>query len=152
MEKYKICVDKGLPMVKEMIRLSAIAKEMEMSYTTLDNKLNRRMIREWSMKFSQRDIYLLNTSIQVIGEKLLQMHISYGDREKVIEQIKSLTPIVYMPFIYNNMGKKQQWYSNRMKKVGPNQKKMSFSEDDISQFNKAISNIANILLSIEITL
>lgn len=153
MEKSIISVDKGLPMVKEMVRLAVIAKEMDMSYSTLDNKMNQRMILKWPAKFTKKDVFMLNTSIQAIGERLLRMRILSVDRESVIEQIQLISEIVYMPYIYDKvMGKKQQWYYNRMKKVGPHQKKMSFSEEDILQFNKAIIDIANKLLSIEMTL
>lgn len=153
MEKLKVSVDKGLPMLKEMIRLAVIAKEMDMSYSTLDNKMNKRIIRNSPAKFTKRDIFLLNSSIEAIGEKLLLMRIVFEDRESVIEQIQLLSEIVYMPYIYDTvMGKKQHWYYNRMKKVAPKQKKTSFSEDDILHFNMAIIDIANKLLSIEMTL
>lgn len=154
MEKLKMSVDKYLPMVRKMIKSVVIAREISKSHSWLNNKMNHREINGKPLEFVGKDIDLLNNGMHAIGVKLLQMRILYSnDREFVIEQVKSISEIICMPYIYNTIiGKNRQWYSNRMKNATPGKKKTSFSADDIFHLNMAVIDIANKLLAIEITI
>lgn len=155
MEKLKIHVDKALPMIQEMIRPIAISREVGKSAAWLINRKNHNKRGEGNaLSFSEYTISVLNSGLQSIGERLLQTKISYGkERNETITEIKKLSEIVQMKYIYERvMGKKRSWFYNRTKKGPAGSCNPCFSDDDVLAINIAILGIANKILSIELTL
>lgn len=154
MNKLKIPYEKSLPMIQEMIKMVALASEIGKDSSWIHNKQNHNRVREKERTFNESNIVELNEGLESIGNKLLQTIISSDcGREEIIAQVKSLSTIVSMPYLYEKkMGKNRAWYSNRMKKPSPSGLRYYFNEEDILSMNMSIREIANKLLSIEITL
>jgi len=106
------------------------------------------------LEFVQSDLDLINDSMPVLGEEILQSLVVYDtDREKVIPQVRNLARLVSMQYITMDvMGKKKRWYDGRMAKRTSEGKASSFKKEDILQINMAAMNIANELKSIEFIL
>lgn len=151
MQKIKIDVEKGLPIVLDMVKSVAFVKEIGKSDSWMYNKLNHNVICDIEGRFSGSDAELLNKGMKILGTKLLGVRITYSeDRQDVIDQVKSVAKVIRMPYIYiDRMGKCKDWYKNRTCNrkgtVTPR-----FSEDDILFFNMSIVEIANKLLSMEL--
>lgn len=154
MDKLKIDVEKALPLIEEMIKPIALAKEIGRSNVWLVNRKNHNQGSSGEFKFTKEGVSKLNSGIESIGSKLLQTRILYSkDREETVLQIKKLSGTVQLRYIYENrMGKSKSWFFNRTKKSLKDLSVSSFSEDDVLAINLAIMDIANKLLSIEITL
>lgn len=154
MDKLKIDVEKALPLIEEMIKPIALAKEIGRSNVWLINRKNHNQGSSGEFKFSKEGIFKLNSGIESIGSRLLQTRISYSkEREDTILQIKKLSETVQLSYIYEKrMGKNKSWFCNRTKKSLKGSNLSSFSEDDVLAINLAIMDIGNKLLSIEITL
>lgn len=154
MDKLKIDVEKALPLIEEMIKLIALAKEIGRSNVWLVNRKNHNQGSSGVFYFSKEGISKLNSGIESIGSRLLQTRILYSkEREDTILQIKKLSETVQLSYIYEKrMEKNKSWFCNRTKKSLKGANLSSFSEDDVLAINLAIMDIANKLLSIEITL
>ena len=155
-EKIKIPVKQGLPMIAEMIKLKYITDKLEKSSGWIYNKLNSEKTTTKSKGFSQYDIDLINKTMYEIGEKLLSIRIVSPEtgsvietRIQIVEQIKELSKIVCMPYIYiNKLSKNITWYKARMSHPD----RYRFKEDDLININMSIVEIGSKLLSIELTL
>lgn len=154
MEKIRIQYEKALPMIQEMIKTVALAAEIGKTSSWIHNKKNHNTMRGRERTFNEADISELNKGLESIGNRLLKTVIScHSGREDIIAQLKSLSTTVAMPYIYDvKMGKGRTWYNHRMKKESPSGLKYYFREDDVLFMNMAIREIANKLLSIEITI
>lgn len=155
-EKIKVSVKQGLPMIAEMIKFKYVTDILGKSSSWIYNKLNCDVTTTKSKGFSQKDIDLLNEVFHGIGERLASKRISSSCTEDVIEsrknivsQIKELSQIVSMPFIYiDKLGKNRTWYKARMSCP----EKYRFKNEEITLINMSIVEIGNKLLSIELTL
>lgn len=155
-EKIQVPVKQGLPMIAEIVKLKYITDSLGKSSGWIYNKLNSEKTTTKSKGFSQSDIELINSSFYKIGEELLNTRIvtpicesTSEARKNVVEQIKSLSKIVSMPFIYiERLNKDRTWYKARMSQP----EKYRFKDEEITLMNMAIVEIGNKLLSIELTL
>lgn len=153
-EKIKVPVKQALPMIAEMIKFKYVTDYIGKSSSWIYHKMNHETTTTTSKGFSKLDINLLNKVFQEIGEKLLSIRITPHDvgniietRKDIVSQIKNLSQIVSMPFIYiDKLGKNITWYKKRM--YCP--EKYQFKDEDITLINMAIVEIANKLLSIEL--
>lgn len=153
-EKIKVPVKQALPMIAEMIKFKYVTDYIGKSSGWIYNKLNFDVTTTKSKGFTQKDIEILNTAFQEIGEKLLSIRITPHDvgniietRKDIVSQIKNLSQIVSMPFIYiDKLGKNITWYKKRMSCP----EKYQIKDEDITLINMAIVEIANKLLSIEL--
>lgn len=155
-EKIKVPVKQGLPMIAEIVKLKYITDTLGKSSGWIYNKMNSEKTTTKSKGFSQEDIDLLNTVFEEIGKELLSTRISHveqddvlGSRQNIVQQIKELSKVVCMPYIYiNKLGKNITWYKKRMSCP----EKYRFKDEEITLFNMSIVEIGNKLLSIELTL
>lgn len=154
MEKLKINIEKGLPIVQEMIKTVAITNEMGKSTGWIYFKQRHYVMNGKVQGFTETDVTAINNAVTTIGERIKGMIINYHtDREEVIKQVRVLANIVRMAYIYKNrMDKKKVWYDNRMKRTPENGMVNSFSQDDVFHINLAVMEIANKLLGMEFTL
>lgn len=152
--KLQINVYKGLPMLLGKIKVVSIAAVIGKSDTWIHMKMRHNEVKGKSLKFVQSDLDLINISMPVLGDEILQSLVVYSpDRENVIPQIRELSKLVSMQYICMDvMGKKKRWYDTRMAKRTVEGKASSFKEEDVLQINMAAMNIANELKNIEFTL
>lgn len=154
-EKIKVSVKQGLPMIAEMIKFKYVTDYIGKSSSWIYHKMNHETTATTSKGFSQSDIDLLNMVFHDIGEKLLSTRISHvepdnilGTRQKIVQEIKELSKVVCMPYIYiNKLGKNITWYKKRMSCP----EKYRFKDEEITLINMSIVEIANKLISIELT-
>ncbi len=151
-ERIKIEVYQGLPIIQEMIKDLAITREMGEVITWLNQRQNKRVIRNFEYSFTATDVAKLNAAIWKIGVRLSAIRVEYSEnRQDVINQIKEKLSELWLPYIYaNKMGKKPYWWNDRMKNSETKGNKSSFSFDDILRINLAIAEIAARLLTIEL--
>ena len=153
-EKIQIDVYKGLPMILEKVKGVALASVIGKDSTWIYRKLDHYIINGCEHRFFEHDINLLNSALPFLGDEILSQIIKYSaDREDVIHQIRELSKIISMPYVYRNvLNKKDQWFRCRLLARKPGGKVSSFKEDDILRINMAAMQIANELKSIELTL
>lgn len=155
-EKIKISVQQALPMIAEMIKLKYVTDKLEKSSGWIYNKMNHAKTSTSSKGFNKDDISKLNETITSIGEILLHKQIipitdneidTQTKKEDIIRQLKEVSTIISMPFIYENkLGKDKTWYAKRTAKGS----KYKFGENDILIMNITIREIGNKLLSLEL--
>lgn len=152
--KIEINIYKGLPMVQGKIRFVALAAVMGRTPSWISNKLWHLTVNNKKAEFTINDLQLVNSSMQALGDEIEANIVEYCEnREKIIAQIKILSGLVSMPYIYTEVLKvKKSWYTNRTKSYSDGYRVSSFSEDDIIRINMAAMQIANELRSLEFTL
>lgn len=152
--KLQMNVYKGLPMLLDKIKVVALAAVTGKADSWMLMKLRHNVVKRRALEFVQSDLDLINASMPVLGEEILQSLVVYNtDREKVIPQVRNLARLVSMQYITMDvMGKKKRWYDGRMAKRTSEGKASSFKEEDILQINMAAMNIANELKSFEFIL
>lgn len=157
-EKIEIPVNEALPMLAEMIKLKYVTDELGKSYSWIYQKMHYKHLKTTSKGFNESDINSLNEVFERIGEKLLRTQISefpnwdddtYSEGETIPEQLKSLSKVINMPYIYvGKFGKSKIWFSNRIS----DPKRYRFKEEHIMLINLAILEIGKKLLSIKVIL
>lgn len=154
MEKLRIKIEKGLPIVQEMVKTVIISNKIGKSSGWIYYRQKHYVLKDKRYEFVQTDIDAINEAIISIGKRLKEMVIKYSEnREEVIRQVRAVSEIVKMAYIYNKkLGKKKDWWDNRMRNVPKSGLCSSFSGDDILNINLAVMEIANKLLAIEFTL
>lgn len=152
--KLQMNVYMGLPMLLDKIKVVALAAVTGKADSWMLMKLRHSVVKGRALEFVQSDLDLINASMPVLGEEILQSLVVYNaDREKVIPQVRNLARLLSMQYITMDiMGKKKRWYDGRMAKRTSEGKASSFKEEDILQINVAAMNIANELKSIELIL
>lgn len=152
MERIKIEVYQGLPIIQEMIKDLAITKEMGESCNWICCRQKRQMSRNFQFTFTASDVEKLNQAIWRIGERLQHTRIEYIEvRQEVIDQIKQKLSDVFLSFVcLNKMKVRQTWWNNRMKNTDSKGTKASFNSEDVLKINLAVAEIAARLLSIEL--
>lgn len=152
--KLQINVYKGLPLLIDKIKVVALASVLGKKDSWIHSKMRHNVIKGRAQEFYQSDLDLLNATMPLLGDEILQSLVVYdADREVVVNQVKELAKLVSMPYIYGEvLGKKRQWYDGRVRKRSAEGKASSFKEEDILQINLAAMNIANELKNIEFTL
>lgn len=152
--KLQMNVYMGLPMLLDKIKVVALAAVTGKADSWMLMKLRHSIVKGRALEFVQSDLDLINASMPVLGDEILQSLVVYdADRERVIPQVRSLARLVSMQYITMDiMGKKKRWYDARMAKRTAEGKASSFKEEDILQINMAAMNIANELKSIELIL
>lgn len=153
-EKIQINIYKGLPMVLEKVRLIALAAVMGRTSAWVLQKQMHMQASTKPSEFYPSDLPIINKALEALGDEIAQSLITHSpDRAEVIAQIKVLSGLVSIPYIYTEHLKvKKSWFTNRMKAPAANGKASSFKEDDILRINMAAMQIANELRSIEFTL
>ena len=157
-EKIEIPVNEALPMLAEMIKLKYVTDELGRSSGWIYQKMHYKQVKTRSKGFNESDISSLNEVFERIGEKLLRTQISefpnwdddtYSEGETIPEQLKSLSKVINMSYIYvGKMGKDTDWFSCRISTP----KRYRFKEEHIMLINLAILEIGKKLLSIKVTL
>lgn len=152
MERIKIEVYQGLPIIQEMIKDLAITKEMGVIHSWIYCRQKKQVIRNFQCHFNESDIEKLNQAIWRIGERLQHTRIEYSEaRQEVIDQIKQKLSDVFLPFIYlTKMQVKKFWWNYRMANDHSKGQKASFKPEDVLKINLAVAEIAARLLSIEL--
>lgn len=152
MERIKIEVYQGLPIIQEMIKDLAITKEMGESCNWICCRQKRQMSRNFQFTFTASDVEKLNQAIWRIGERLQHTRIEYSEvRQEVIDQIKQKLSDVFLPFIYlTKMQVKKFWWNRCMANDHAKGQKASFKPEDVLKINLAVAEIAARLLSIEL--
>ena len=152
--KLQMNVYMGLPMLLDKIKVVALAAVTGKADSWMLMKLRHSIVKGRALEFVQSDLDLINASMPVLGDEILQSLVVYNaDRDKVIPQVRNLARLVSMQYITMDiMGKKKRWYDGRMAKRTSEGKASSFKEEDILQINMAAMNIANELKSIELIL
>ena len=157
-EKIEIPVNEALLMLAEMIKLKYVTDELGRSSGWIYQKMHYKQVKTRSKGFNESDISSLNEVFERIGEKLLRTQISefpnwdddtYSEGETIPEQLKSLSKVINMSYIYvGKLGKDANWFSQRI--ATPD--KYRFKEEHIMLINLAILEIGKKLLSIKVTL
>ena len=157
-EKIEIPVNEALPMLAEMIKLKYVTDELGRSSGWIYQKMHYKQVKTRSKGFNESDISSLNEVFERIGEKLLRTQISefpnwdddtYSEGETIPEQLKSLSKVINMSYIYvGKMGKDTDWFSCRISTP----KRYRFNEEHIMLINLGILEIGKKLLSIKVTL
>ena len=157
-EKIEIPVNEALPMLAEMIKLKYVTDELGRSSGWIYQKMHYKQVKTRSKGFNESDISSLNEVFERIGEKLLRTQISefpnwdddtYSEGETIPEQLKSLSKVINMSYIYvGKLGKDTDWFSCRISTP----KRYRFNEEHIMLINLAILEIGKKLLSIKVTL
>lgn len=157
-QKIKVPVKQGLSIISEMIKLSYLCSYLGKSSGWIYNKMNHANTSTTSTGFNEKDLSEINTALGEIGSDLLRKRIlpitnpdidTRTRKENIINQLKEVSLIVAMPYIYvNKLGKTDNWYSKRTAKGT----KYKFSNDDLLTINMTIVEIASKLLSLELTL
>jgi hypothetical protein len=152
--KLQVNIYTGLPMVLEKINTVALAAVIGKGGSWINNKHRHNVIKGKAQEFVESDIVLMNSGLELLGDEITQSVIVYDDdREKVIEQIKELRKMVYIPYICSEVLKvDKSWFDRRMRPRTPGGKVCSFKEDDVFRINMGVIQIANQLKSIEFTL
>lgn len=156
--KFKIPVRQGMQSLEGIIRLSFLCKVMGKSVGLIHDKIHGSTVRGFELKFKQKDIDMINSALQEIGNRLLYSVLSkepshdprsYTMGDNIVEQIKALSKVVCMPYIYRErMGKTITWFNNRQKKGAT----CYYDDEDILTMNMIVREIAYRLLSVELTL
>lgn len=158
MDKIDVSINQALPLIAEMIKFSYLTKVAGYTTSWIYNKWNHERTSSTSKGFDSKDICVLNRAIREISGELSGIVITASkegseeyDKEWIVEQLKRLSRIVPMPYIYGKkMGKPRQWYSHRIhEKNKPNAYR--FTKEEITLFNLYIKEIANYLSSINLT-
>lgn len=157
-ERIQMKAETALPIVGEMIKFSYLTDKIGKSSGWIYNKMNSGKTTTLSSGFNKYDLYMLNEALHHTAEILLNMRIAIPEpdpenprkaREEIIAQIKKISEIVSMPFIYEDrMGKTSSWYMNRVR----NKTRCQFTSQDIAFINMVVVEIANKLNSIELIL
>lgn len=157
-EKIEIPVNEALPMLAEMIKLKYVTDELGRSSGWIYQKMHYKQVKTTSKGFNESDISSLNEVFERIGEKLLRTQISefpnwdddtYSEGETIPEQLKSLSKVINMSYIYvGKLGKDTDWFSCRISTP----KRYRFNEEHIMLINLGILEIGKKLLSIKVTL
>lgn len=157
-EKLKVPVRQGMLSLEGAIRLSYLCKVMGKSVGLIHDKIHGSTVRGFELKFKQKDVDMINSALQEIGNRLLYSVLSkepshdprsYAVGDNIVEQIKALGKVVCMPYIYRDrMGKTKLWFDNRQKKGGT----CRYSDENILTINMIVREIAYKLLSIELIL
>lgn len=157
-EKFKIPVRQGMLSLEGVIRLSHLCKVMGKSVGLIHDKIHGSTVRGFELKFKQKDVDMINSALQEIGNRLLYSIVSrepshdprsYAVGENAVEQIRALGKVVCMPYIYRDrMGKTNDWYICRQRKDATTH----YKDDDIMTINMTVREIAYRLLSIELIL
>lgn len=152
--KLQVNVYKGLPMILEKVKSVAFSAVLGKSNGWMNQKLDHHVIKGRPQEFYENDLPLLNDALLRMSEEIKHSLIVYDvDREVVVEQVKALSKLVCMPYIYGDILKQSGvWYKNRTRKRSSEGKACSFKEEDILHINMAAMQIANELKSIEFTL
>lgn len=145
-------------MLAERIKRKHLAEELGKSASWITNKLNCDTTTTTSRGFTQGDIDQINHAIEKIGRKLIRTTISSREviqheailpEKTTVEQLKTLSTIIRMSFIYETkLRKTASWYKDRMARP----EKYRFKKEDIAEINWAIREIGHWLLSVEFTL
>lgn len=153
-EKLRVNVYEALPIIFNKIKVVALASVLGKKDSWLHSKMRHNVIKGRAQEFYQSDLDLLNATMPLLGDEILQSLVVYdADREVVVNQVKELAKLVSMPYIYGEvLGKKRQWYDGRVRKRSAEGKASSFKEEDIHVINKAAMQIANELKSTEFIL
>lgn len=153
-EKLKANVYQALPLIFEKIKVVALEKVMGRTDAWVTMRLHNNMMGGKPLSFSEDDLVLVNRGLEKLGEQIAGVLVQFSDdRDAVIAGIRNANIYIAMPYIYEEVWKKdRQWFANRMRKRKPGGKASSFKEEDILKMNMAIMQIANELRSIELTL
>lgn len=145
--KMKINVYRGLDMIGDMIKITAICRECGKLRNWLHPKISKKNIT-----LEQLDD--INIAIWRIANRLLTQKVVYSDdRQAVIDQIHDKFDDVRMPYVYRErMGKNRMWYVNRTRNIQENKSTASFTESEIIEINLVVAEIAVRLLNIELVL
>lgn len=143
--KIKINVYRGLDIIEDMIKTTAICREAGKDSKWLYPKRIKRTI-------NQAQLDIINFAIWRIANRLASLKIKYtDDRQYVIDQINEKLDDVRMPYIYvERMAKNRMWYVNRMRNLQEKVNAVSFTEEEIMEINLITAEIAARLLSIEL--
>ena len=139
-----------LEKVKGVALAAVIGKPSSWIYPKLDRYVSDGKVRH----FLPADMPLINNAMYLLGNEISAHLVEYNaDREDVIRQVKELSKIIVMSYIYTNaLKQKESWYKCRMLARKPGGKATSFKEEHILQINMAAMQIANELRSIEFVL
>ena len=107
-EKLKINIYKGLPMILEKVKVVVLAKVVGKVDSWIHSKLRHNEIKGVEQRFVESDIGLINKVLGEFGSLIAGCVIEFSDdREAVIQQIKSASNYVAMPYIYEEVLKQK---------------------------------------------
>ena len=154
-EKKQINIYEGLPIILEKVKGVALAAVIGRSPSWITAKLYHHNTKNGTPRaFVLEDLDILNNGLCALGFEIQQNEIQHStDREAVIGQVKALSKIISMPYVYMECLKvPKRWFESRLAKRSAEGKACSFKEEDIHQINMAAMQIANELKSIEFVL
>lgn len=151
-EKIKVEFQKGIVLVREMLKVNAIHIRTGKSRDWIDDRVSGRTV------VKEEDLVLINKAIHEAGWDISETSLSLyhpnpdtsiAAGETIAEQSKSLQKTLAMDYIYERtLGKTKSWYNHRL--TEPN--RYRFKDEEILTINLALREIGSKLMSIELTL
>ena len=156
MEIKRLPADEAMRLVTSMIKTDYIVELTGLSPSIISQGQNHSIVKGKPFYYKERHLLLLRNAVKYVIKELLYIKIS--DNKDILSQLKELGNIVRLPYIFQNiMGKTEFWVNKRIsQKVNTDVRKEcsmleEFTSDEVLQINDAIRIIALTLLSIEIT-
>lgn len=156
MEIKRLPADEAMRLVTSMIKTDYIVELTGLSPSIISQGQNHSIVKGKPFYYKERHLLLLRNAVKYVIKELLYIEIS--DNKDILSQLKELGNIVRLPYIFQNiMGKTEFWVNKRIsQKVNTDARKEcsmleEFTSDEVLQINDAIRIIALTLLSIEIT-
>lgn len=163
MEQKEISIHEALPILKEVLNMSGIAKLMGKSTSWFYDKSNER-VAPFSLKsqgFTDEDLKLINNSLSRIADKceshLIKPLAEGVDRKEhhvyAVSQLKEIRKLISFVYLREKHTTISEQSLSRKLRSAPNKGSICmFTESDISQINEGLKAVAQQLRSIKITL
>lgn len=150
--RVKMDVYESFPELMEVVKATAICREVGVTSAWLNGKLHRNANSKYSIrKFSAEDVQKLNEGVWSVARKLMAANIEYSeDRQLVIDQIKERYADVFMKQIaIQKMGWSEGKIKSCMVKSSSKGRYMTFGKQEVQQLVLAMREVAARMLSIE---
>ena len=150
--RVKMDVYTNLPELMEVVKGTAICREIGVTSAWLNGKLHQNVNTKYSVrKFSEDDVCKLNEGVWAVARKLMDATIEYSeDRQAVIDQVKERYADVFLKQVaIRKMGWSEGKIKSCMVKTSSKGRYMTFGKQELQQLTLANREVAARMLSIE---
>lgn len=162
MEQKEISIYEALPLLREVLNLSGFAKVIGKSTSWINNKESRIQVFErMDPGFTEDNVelvsYGLDKVIEACNKHKLHLPSSCPNREiyntyvkTELKELRKLISLVYLRENYTNIVKSS--FDKKLTNAANRGTVAQFTEADIEQINHGIDKVAELLLSLKITI
>lgn len=151
-EKIKVDFHKGISIIREMLKLTAVSSRTGKSKAWFDF----RVVGTTEVK--EEDLERINKAIHTAGWEVSETTLSLyhpnpeeslAAGENIVEQMKTLQKTLAMDYLFRRtLGKDMKWLNNRLSQP----KRYKFKDEEILTMNLALKEIGSKLMAIELIL